>query len=153
MHKQNHYIKHVFSYRLKKNLKILKIWNTSSGKFRLSTKHSKKKLFWWWCGDDSFFCGMVGRRKTFSLISSRGRCQRYSLSWISNTSEAGFETAQSLSSGLVEWSCEVVINATSQSHKTHSHHTKSSSNRLVEHIYTVFIDLRYEITEMMPQVP
>ena len=58
------------------------------------------------------FCGMVDRRKTFSLISSRDHCQRSSPSWISDTSRAGFEPAQSLSSGLVEWSCTVVITTT-----------------------------------------
>ena len=46
------------------------------------------------------FCGMVDRRKVFSLISSRDHCQKFSPSRISDT--AGFEPAQSLSSGLVE---------------------------------------------------
>ena len=55
------------------------------------------------------FCGMVYRRKAFSLISSRHHCQRSSPSRISDTPRAGFETAQNLSSGLVEWSCAVVI--------------------------------------------
>ena len=35
------------------------------------------------------FCGMVGRRKTFSLISSRDHCQRSSPPRISNTPRAG----------------------------------------------------------------
>ena len=48
------------------------------------------------------FCGMVDRRKTFSLISSWDHCQRSSPSRISDTPRAGFETAQNLSSGLVE---------------------------------------------------
>ena len=43
------------------------------------------------------FCGMVDRRKAFSLIS---------------TPRAGFEPAQNLSSGLVEGSCAVVITTT-----------------------------------------
>ena len=47
-------------------------------------------------------CGMVDRRKAFSLISSRDRCQRFSPSRISDTPRAGFEPAQNLSSGLVE---------------------------------------------------
>ena len=55
------------------------------------------------------FCGMVDRRKAFSLISSRDHCQRSSPSRISDT---GFELAQNLSSGLVEWSCAVVITTT-----------------------------------------
>ena len=55
------------------------------------------------------FCGMVDRRKAFSLISSRDHCQRSSPSWISNTLRAGFEPAQNLSSGFIEWTCAVVI--------------------------------------------
>ena len=55
------------------------------------------------------FCGMVDRRKVFSLISSRDHCQRSSPSRISDTLRAGFEPAQNLSSGSVEWSCAVVI--------------------------------------------
>ena len=57
-------------------------------------------------------CGMVDRRKVFTLISSRDHCQRSSPSRISDTPRAGFETAQNLSSGLVEWSCAVVITTT-----------------------------------------
>ena len=45
------------------------------------------------------FCGMVNRRKAFSLISSRDHCQRSSPS---DTLRAGFEPAQNLSSGLVD---------------------------------------------------
>ena len=48
------------------------------------------------------FCGMVNRRKAFSLISSRDHCQRSSPSRISDMSRARFEPAQTLSSGLVE---------------------------------------------------
>ena len=55
------------------------------------------------------FCGMVDRRKAFSLFSSRDHCQRSSPSRISNTKWAGFEPAQNLSSDLVEWTCAVVI--------------------------------------------
>ena len=55
------------------------------------------------------FCGMVDRRKVISLISSRDHCQRYSPSRISDTPRAGFQPAQDLSSGLVEWSCAVFI--------------------------------------------
>ena len=46
------------------------------------------------------FCGMVDRRKAFSLISSRDHCQRSSPSRISDTPRAGFEPAQNLSSGF-----------------------------------------------------
>ena len=48
------------------------------------------------------FCGMVDRRKAFSLISSWDHCQRSSPSRISDTPRAGFEPAQNLSSGFVE---------------------------------------------------
>ena len=60
----------------------------------------------------NYFCGMVDRQKAFSLISSRNHCQRYSPPRISDASRAGFEPAQSLSSGFVEWSCAVVITTT-----------------------------------------
>ena len=58
------------------------------------------------------FCGMVERRKAFSLISSRDRYQRSSPSQISDTPWAGFEPAQNLSSGLVGWTCVVVTTPT-----------------------------------------
>ena len=58
------------------------------------------------------FCGVVDRRKTFSLLSSRNYCQRSSPLWISDTSRAGFEPAQNLSLGLLEWSCAIVITTT-----------------------------------------
>ena len=48
------------------------------------------------------FRGMVDRGKAFSLISSRDHCQRTSPSRISDTSRAGFEPAQKLSSSLIE---------------------------------------------------
>ena len=60
----------------------------------------------------NYFCGMVDRRKAFSLISSRDHCQRSSPSRISDTPLAGFEPAQNLSSGFVEGSCAVVITTT-----------------------------------------
>ena len=62
------------------------------------------------------FCGMVDRRKEFSLISSRDHCQRSSPSRIFNMPRAGFELAQNLSSGLVEWNCVVVITTTPRCH-------------------------------------
>ena len=53
------------------------------------------------------FCGMVYRRKTFSLMILRisdiqNHCQRFSLSRISDMLRAGFHPAQNLSSGLAE---------------------------------------------------
>ena len=50
--------------------------------------------------DDELLCGIVDRRRTFSLISSRDDCQRSLPSRISDTSLAGFELAQNLSSRL-----------------------------------------------------
>ena len=64
------------------------------------------------------FCGMVDRRKAFYPYYQPyfqlppyfwDYCQRSSPSPISDTPRAGFEPAQNLSSGLVEWSCAVVI--------------------------------------------
>ena len=97
-------------------------------------KQKAMKIFKWPClltshipwvinSDDSIimmmmncFYGMVDRRKAFSLISSRDHCQRSSPSQISDTPRAGFEPAQNLSSGLVEWSCEVAIITTPWHH-------------------------------------
>ena len=62
------------------------------------------------------FCGIVDRRKVFSLISSRDHCQRSSPSRISDTPRAGFEPAQNLNWGLVEWSCAAVITTTPRRH-------------------------------------
>ena len=65
----------------------------------------------------NYFCGVVDRRKAFSFISSRDHCQRFSPLQISNMLPAGFEPAQNLSSGFVEWSCAVVI-TTAPRHQT-----------------------------------
>ena len=75
------------------------------------------------------FCGMVNRQKAVNPISSRDHSQRSSPSRISDTPRAGFEHAQNLSSGFVEWSCAVVITITPQrhftSHISHAHISKS----------------------------
>ena len=63
------------------------------------------------------FCGMVDRREAFSLISSRDHCQRFSPSRNSNSPQAGFEPAQNLNSGFVEWSCALVITTTPRRYK------------------------------------
>ena len=52
---------------------------------------------------------MVDRRTALSIISSWDHCQRFSPSQISNTSRAGFEPAQNLSSGFAEGSCAELI--------------------------------------------
>ena len=62
------------------------------------------------------FCGMVDWRKAFSLISSREHCRRPLPSRIFNTPRAGFEPAQNLSSGLIEWSCAIMLTTTPQRH-------------------------------------
>ena len=63
------------------------------------------------------FCGMIDQRKAFSLISSRDHCRRSSPSRISDMLQAGSDPAQNLSSGLVEWSCAVVLTTTPQCHR------------------------------------
>ena len=48
----------------------------------------------------------------FQPRNKPGNCQRSSPLWISGTPEVGFEPAQSVSSGFIEWSCAVVITTT-----------------------------------------
>ena len=67
------------------------------------------------------FCGMVDQRKAFSLISSWDHCQRFLTLRISDMPQAGFEPAQNLSSGFVEWSCAVVVTTTPRLHLTYWH--------------------------------
>ena len=55
------------------------------------------------------FCGMVGRTKSVSLISSRNHCQRSTPLRISNMPRARFESAQNLIPNFVEWSYALVI--------------------------------------------
>ena len=79
-------------------------------------------------------CGMVDQWKAFSLFSSWDNCQRSSPLRISDTPQAGFEPAQSLSSGLVEWSCTVVITTTPQHHymaevEFHRYEHRNEKNR------------------------
>ena len=56
---------------------------------------------------------MADQRKALSLISRRDICQRLLPLQISDTPGTGFQPAQNLSSGLVEWSCAVVKTTTS----------------------------------------
>ena len=62
------------------------------------------------------FCGLVDRRKTFNLISSRDHFQRPSPSRIFDTLGARYEPAKNQSSGFVEWSCAAVITTTPRRH-------------------------------------
>ena len=64
------------------------------------------------------FSGIADPRKAFNLISSRDHCQRPSTSQISDTPWAEFKPARRLSSGLVEWSCAVVVTTTLQRHNS-----------------------------------
>ena len=100
------------------------------------------------------FCGMVEWRKAFSIISSWDHCQRPSTLRISDTSQAGFEHAQNLSSDLVKWSCAVVITTTPQPHmidRVHLPHACRAT--VIGRIFTLwiyfiyFIYLLYEFTE------
>ena len=50
----------------------------------------------------NYFRGKVDRRKTFDLISSQDHFHRPSLSRISDTPPAGFESAQNQSLSFVE---------------------------------------------------
>ena len=68
------------------------------------------------------FCGMVDRRKVFSLIYSRDHFQRSSLLSNSNTPWTGFEPAQNLISGIVKWGGAVVITTTPRRHNSHDSH-------------------------------
>ena len=52
--------------------------------------------------DDEFFCGMIDRRKVYSLIFNWEHSQRFSPLRISDTPRAGFEPAQYLSLYFVE---------------------------------------------------
>ena len=77
------------------------------------------------CGwiDELFcICVMVDWRNAISLLSSQDDCQRSSPLRISNTLRAGFRPPQNLSSGLVEWSCAVVITTTPRRHKSSCSH-------------------------------
>ena len=62
------------------------------------------------------FGGMDDRQKAFLLISGWDHCQRFSPCKISDTPQAGFEPAQNLSSGFVEWSCAAMITITPRCH-------------------------------------
>ena len=62
------------------------------------------------------FCGMADQQKAFSLISSQDHCQRSLPLRISDTPWTGFEPVPNLNSGLVEWSCAVMITTTPQHH-------------------------------------
>ena len=91
------------------------------------------------------FCGMVDRRKAFSVISSRDHFQRFSPSRISDMPRAGLEPAQNLSSGFVEWSFTVVITTTPL------HYSISKRSRCKEYLFSV---ATYDVSRWVyPQLP
>ena len=55
------------------------------------------------------FCRMVKQQKALSVISNRYHSRRFSLLQIFDMPWAGFEPAQNVISGFVEWSCAVVV--------------------------------------------
>ena len=99
-------------------LQCLLLRNQLSLKMHLTKIHMERwidKLFCCFCCY-CCFCGMVDRRMTFSLISSRDHCQRSSPSWIPETPRAEFKPAQNLISSFVG-SCALVITTTPRSKK------------------------------------
>ena len=74
---------------------------------------ARRWWWWWWI----VFVVWLTDERCLRLISSRDHCQRFSLSQISNTPQAGFEPAQNLNSDFVQWSCPVVITTTPWRHE------------------------------------
>ena len=70
------------------------------------------KLRWWWI---VFVVWLTDKRRLF--LFPAGTIVRDPHHRESPTRWAGFEPAQNLSSGLVEWSCAVVITTTPRRHK------------------------------------
>ena len=121
------YMTYVFTYSISLKLWKLRLKNIYESSKVQKVKRSWEEHFTWTCFElltydkhvimmMKCFCGMVDRRKVFSLISSRDHCQRSSQSWISDTPRAGYEPEQSLSSGSVEWSWALVITTTPRRH-------------------------------------
>ena len=61
------------------------------------------------------FCGMIDQGKVCSLLRPLPEILTITFLMPQNMPRAGFEPVQNLSSGLVEWSCAVVIATTSPS--------------------------------------
>ena len=68
--------------------------------------------------DDELFLWYVDWRKACSLISSWDHCQRSSPPRITDMPQEGFEPVQNPSSGLIEWSCTIMITTTPWRHKS-----------------------------------
>ena len=65
---------------------------------------------------DELFLWYGWLMKGVYLISSQNHCQRFLPSRVCDTPRAGFEPAQNLNSGLVEWSRAVAITTTPRRH-------------------------------------
>ena len=69
------------------------------------------ELLWvwlWWI----VFLACLTKGRCFALFPAGTNCQGSSPLQISDTLQAEFEPAENLSSGLVDWSCAVVMTAT-----------------------------------------
>ena len=67
--------------------------------------------------DDELFCAIADWQKALSPIFSWVPSLKSSPSQFSNMLLVPFEPMQNLSSGLIEWSCAVVITATLRQHE------------------------------------
>ena len=84
---------------------IMKNWpkdTTKKDQFEFFNKDLRPTLSINNVDDDEMICGRVDRRKAFSFISSRDHFSKIPASQISDTSRAGFEPVQNLSSGFIE---------------------------------------------------
>ena len=81
--------------------------------FHRNLKFILKKAF---CTDNELFLLYGWQTKVVYPYFQPGLIEGSSPVRISNTPQAGFEPAENLNSGLVEWSCAVVINNTLQHH-------------------------------------
>ena len=91
----------------------------------------------------NYFCGIVDRRKAFSLFSSRDHCQRFSPSLISDTPLAGFGPAPSLSSGFDEWSFAVVITTTITWIDNICRHVRIKATNYFKHFNSQYLEIAY----------
>ena len=80
-------------------------------KFRRSRKHMLPPLLCYWRLHDEFlFCGMVDKRKSYFQPGSLSEIL------IIGNLRTGFEPAQNLNSGFVEWSCAVLVTTITRRH-------------------------------------
>ena len=77
--------------------------------------------------------------KDITLFPVATNCQRSAPLQIFNMLQAGFEPVENLSSGLVEWSCAVVINTTPQHHYYNQYTMTLYAERLGYEFVTIFV--------------